>query len=258
VASLVGSVAVCALQLGARVQTAPARPDHVRSGAKDAGSATARVYEDDEIRVAIPTGWKVSAGDHPAVGPYTVNGRIAAGSSVTQAKGKLLLEEHGYTLALAFDTGYASPVGRFIEMLRIPWLNPDEAWTCSGQFIRTPQPVSRTLMLINLILDTGISKVRENCGIEKDVGNWTGEGTKRGFVGERRWFAGYFTTSDMGYFFQSAGDSCGEKTYTLTSDAETPNELPPFDDPNLKRVTTEAIDIVNSIHYKRCPPVTNP
>lgn len=77
-------------------------------------------------------------------------------------------------------------------------------------------------------------------------------------MGEQRWFAGYFTTADGGWFFDSEGDSCGQKVYTLTSRAQTPEGLPSPDDPSLRKVIQEAIDIVDSIQYKRCPPGAAP
>jgi len=73
-------------------------------------------------------------------------------------------------------------------------------------------------------------------------------------VGERRWFGGYFTTEDGGWFFESEGDACGEKAYTLTFEADSPDMLPVMGDSQLRRIIHEAIDIVDSIHYKRCPP----
>lgn len=70
-----------------------------------------------------------------------------------------------------------------------------------------------------------------------------------------RWFAGYFTSAGLSWFFESAGDdSCGAKAYTLTSNAKTPRTLPKADDPVLKEVVRQAIGLVASIHYKRCPP----
>jgi hypothetical protein len=223
-------------------------------------STPPKVYEDDEVKILIPAGWAISTRAHPAVEPYTINGMIAGGSSVLEAEGKLLVEKNGYTLAVAYHTGHASGIigGRFIEMLRIPWLDPDQAWTCSLHFGGIPQPASRTLMFMNLTFDTGDSKVRGSCGIQKGLGYWTDEGGNKSFVGERRWFAGYFTTADGGWFFQSDGVGCGEKAYTFTSQAKTPDELPVVGDPSLKKIIDEAIDIVDSIHYKRCAPATAP
>jgi hypothetical protein len=75
-------------------------------------------------------------------------------------------------------------------------------------------------------------------------------------VGYQRWFAANFTSASGGWFFASDGSGCGDKVYTLTSKAKTPEELPDPNDPNLKKTIAEAIDIVDSIQYKRCPPST--
>src|SRR5579872_3180411 len=114
------------------------------------GRTVPDVFEDDEVRIPIPNGWTVSSGDHPAVDPY---GNGAAGNSVDNAKGKLLLRKGRYTLAIAYDTEHASGVtgGRFIEALTIPWLDPMEAWECNGSFTAIPQPASRMLIFQNLI-----------------------------------------------------------------------------------------------------------
>ena len=109
-------------------------------------------------------------------------------------------------------------------------------------------------MFNNLIVDSGLSEVRQNCRIRKDLGNWVDQDTSESFVGERRWFGGYFTTEDGGWFFESEGDACGEKAYTLTFEADSPDMLPVMGDSQLRRIIHEAIDIVDSIHYKRCPP----
>lgn len=87
-----------------------------------------KVYEDDEVKIPIPADWKIATDDHPAIAPYD-----GAGSSIISAKGKLLLAKNGYTLALSYHTEQVSGIirGRFIEVLRIPWLSVDEAWDCS-------------------------------------------------------------------------------------------------------------------------------
>jgi len=81
-----------------------------------------------------------------------------------------------------------------------------------------------------------------------------GQGGGRQIVGDQRWYAGSFSTAEGGWFFPSEGTGCGQKAYTLTSKAKTPEELPLPDHFDLRKTITEAIDIVNSIHYKRCPP----
>jgi hypothetical protein len=223
---------------------------------------TAIVYEDKEIRVVIPSGWSVvpeSAIKRPD-GPA-----MSLGNSVSQGAGKLILETSRYTLGIAYNTSHASGVegGRFIEAFNIPWPGIDDAWTCSGQLREYPQPASRHLIFINLIVETGDEKVRENCAIQKELGSWRekdGQKEKEYDYGDRRWFGGYFTTEYGGYFFGGDSDGCGLKAYTLTSQATTPDGLPIADIPNqdnnheLEKTIQEAIDIVNSIQYKRCAP----
>lgn len=224
-------------------QVPSAKPRTSETETAQARPASPKVYEDDEVKIPIPAGWMIATGDHPAV--------------ISQAKsGLLLLAKNGYTLALAYHTEHASGIvgGRFIEVLRIPWLSADEAWDCSLHLGSYPQPASRTLMFINIFFPTGDPEVREKCGIKKALSYWTNEGGTRQIVGEQRWFAGRFTTAEGGWFFESDGTNCGKKAYTLTSKAKTPEELPVVGDPDLKKIVTEAIDIVDSVHYKRCPP----
>lgn len=248
---LVSGAVNCGLALKVDAQAPSTKSRTAETESAHAGRTSPKVFEDDEIKIRIPVGRIIATGDHPAVAPYD-----GTGSSITQAKGKLLLSKNGYTLALAYDTEHASGImgGRFIEMLRIPWLGADEAWDCSLYLGGYPQPASRTLMFMNITFRTDDTKVRETCGIPKDLGYLTNEGGEKHFVGEQRWFAGYFTTAGGGWFFQSDGNGCGDKAYTLTSKAETPDELPAVGDPDLKKTIAEAIDIVDSIHYKRCPP----
>lgn len=218
---------------------------------ENARRTSQKVYEDDEVRIEIPVGWTIATGDHPAVASYE-----GAGSSIVHADGRVLLAKNGYTLALAYHTEQVSGIigGRFIEVLRIPWLSADEAWDCSLHLGSYPQPASKTLMFMNTFFPTGDPEVREKCGIKKALSYWTNDGGTRQIVGEQRWFAGSFTTADGGWFFESDGANCGKKAYTLTSKAKTPEELPVVGDPVLKKIVTEAIDIVDSIHYKRCAP----
>ena len=116
-----------------------------------------------------------------------------------------------------------------------------------------PEPASRTLLFENMLIDTGDAHVRANCGIPRDLTEVVGSGAEKTFVGERRWYGGYFTTR-RGYFFDEGRRDCESKVYSLTSAAKTPAELPASEDPHLAQITQEAIDIVDSIHYKRCTP----
>jgi len=203
------------------------------------------VYGDREIEVKISKGWRI------------------LGTGNEEPRGRLLLEKDHYTLSLAYHTGQASGIigGRFTEILRIPWPGLDDEWTCSGYLRQVSWPASRHLLFVNLIVDSGDAKVRENCGIQKALGTWIEKGGQKRFdFGDERWFGGYFTTESAGYFFGGDADGCGLKAYTLTSQATTPEQLPIADIPNqdnnpaLEQIIQEAIDIVNSIHYKRCAP----
>jgi len=242
-------VVTCGLAVEMQAQTQSVKSDANAERSSQMSRMPARVYEDDEIKVVIPAGWTISSGD-----------RSAAQSASIGGDHRLLLVNNRYTLELAYDTDHASGVngGRFIEAFTIPWLDEDDAWDCSLHIRGKPQPVNRALMFMNLILDSGDASVREKCGIQKDLGYWTENGGTKIFVGERRWFGGYFTTAAQSWFFESRGDDCGEKAYTLTSKAKTPDELPDENDSGLKKIINEAITIVDSIHYKRCPPANAP
>lgn len=238
-------------------QVNPSQSDHTVTHVPLAHGKPTNIYEDAEIKLVIPPDWKIVP-DNEIVN----NGRPGAslGNSIRQAKGKLLLENSGYTLGIAYNTTRPSGIvgGRFIEVFNIPWPDVDDAWTCSLYLGSYAQPASRVLIFTNLTVDSGDAKVRENCGIHKDFGRWIEKNGSRTFEAERRWFGGFFTTAGGGYFFDSSGDGCGEKAYTLTFQASMPDRLPVVAEPGLNRMIHEAIDIVDSIHYKRCPPATSP
>jgi hypothetical protein len=204
------------------------------------------IYGDSDIKVAIPAGWRI-------LSDAEIRKSRAAdslGNSLSQGEGKLVLEKDKYILALAYRTGHASGVegGRFIEAFNIPWPEVDDEWTCSGYLKQRSQPASRTLMFTSFIVEPG-PEILKNCGIKIDSRAW---GDENGMT--RRWYGGYFTT-DGSYFFDSDGDGCGEKAYTFTFRSRTAEGLPNVNDPALKKMIEEAIDIVNSIEYKRCKPV---
>ena len=238
-------VVVCGLTIQTCAQVGSRKSKQTKSRV----SRRAAVYEDAEVRIVIPRAWTVVTSDGSGTGPF-----VNLGSSVVDAEGKVLLTKAGYTLGIAYNTEQASGIegGRFIEVFNIPWTDADDAWTCSLYLTGNPQPASRVLIFINLTANTGDPKVQENCGIAKDLGHWTSD--HKDLVGEQRWFAGYFTTAPGRWFFKSDGSGCGEKAYTLTTWAKRPEDLPNFDDPALVEIVKEAIHIVDSIHYKRCPP----
>jgi hypothetical protein len=236
----VASAVACGPVIKAYSQSPVAKSQTAQNQKGNLSGTSPKVFEDDEVKAPIPAGWEVLKRAHAVVLPSTR---------------ELLLEKDGSTLDLLFDTQQTSGIagGRFIEIFTIPWLGPNQAWDCSLHFIRVPEPVSHALMFIKLTLATGDSRVREICGIGKDLSYRT-QGGKGRIIGYRRWFGGFFSNGLAGWFFDSKGAGCGEKAYTLTSSAKTPEKLPIIGDPNLKRITNEAIDIVHSIQYKRCPP----
>jgi hypothetical protein len=129
----------------------------------------------------------------------------------------LLLQKEGYTLALAYLTSHASGAEgcRFIEAFTIPGLTPDAAWgSCSGAATYIAEPARRTLLFQNILINTGLPDVRAKCGIPRDLGQWVGNGLGKRFLGEQRWYAGYFTSS-RGYFFNESGEPCESKLYSL-------------------------------------------
>jgi len=229
--------------ISVHAQTHPLESKHASSPSFEQRSPN--VYEDREVKVLIPAGWS-----------------ILSNQREKSSEGRLLLEKTGYTLSLAYHASQASGIegGRFIEVFNIPWPGLDDAWTCSGYLREAPWPASRHLIFINVIVETGDPKVRENCGIQKELGYWSEKDGHKEYDGDRRWFGGYFTTESRGYFFGGNDDGCGLKAYTLTSQATTLERLPIADIPNqnnnpaLEKIINQAIDIVNSIRYKQCKP----
>jgi hypothetical protein len=206
-----------------------------RAGGHRTGPDT---YEDDEVKVAIPAGWTRMPGKHP--------------------EGTLLLAKDSYILTVQHRSGHATggTGGRFIEAFSIPWLNTDNAWTCSTVLRQIPQPASRTLLFENILINTADPHVRSQCGIPKDLSKELGAGSTRKFAEANRWFAGYFTSGVGGYFFDGSAPNSGclSKVYKLSAAAQRPEQLPLPQDPHLQRIIQESIDIVGSIHYKACAP----
>jgi hypothetical protein len=202
-------------------------------------TTTSRIYEDDQFRIVVPPGWTAGNLDRPGERYPT------AGPSIPYPGTGLVLTKQEYTLALAHSAGHASPNGRFGEVLRMPWL-PDVAdEDACGRYLReVAEPVDRKLIFINLVFAIDDSVGLKTCKVQEDEAS--------------RWFAGYFTTAQGHWFFGSDGADCAEKVYSLTSGAMNPTELPDRDDPVLRKITGEAIDIVASIHYKRCHPASPP
>ena len=230
-----------------------ATPSKASSATEASRQQSARVYEDDEIKIEVPQGWRLATVSHLETRRYMIHGKPVLRSSRVRTRGKILLQKNGYILSLAYNT-FTAGSGRFIEAFSIPWLNVMQAWTCSLYFQRIPQPANSKLLFMNLILRPGGSQVNKACGIKKGFGESITAG-KHEYFGGDRWYAGYFS-ADEDYFFGSEGEDCGFKSYSLTTDAKIPEQLPPTDDPQLHKMILEAIDIVNSIHYKRCAPLS--
>jgi len=105
------------------------------------------------------------------------------------------------------------------------------------------------LIFDDIIVDEMDPRGIESCNLSKRPGDW---GDRNGM--KRRWYGGYFTTAEGGYFFDSKDEECGLKAYTLTFQEKIPERLPLLGDPSLLRMIREAVDVVNSIHYKKCAP----
>jgi hypothetical protein len=207
------------------------------------------IYEDSEIRLTVLPDWNVAA-----------ESRVER--LTKPASGVLVLERGGYRLKLAYHTDHASGIigGRFVEAFDFGWPGLEDPWNCSLYLQPDPQPVSRRLILINLILDTGDEKVQQNCGIPRSLGFWHSRNGTKEFVAERRWFGAYFTPAEGEYFWGGNTDGCGFKSYTLTPTKSVPGQFPDAGNPilgnvpGIEQTIRRAIDIVNSIQYKRCSP----
>jgi hypothetical protein len=253
-------LAVIVLACGAsRATHAQSRPGQGPSGRNDARSkhTSPQVFEDSEVRIAVPVGWRIVPREEMLRNDGV---SVSLGNSVSQPKGGLILERNGYTLSIAYDTDHASPVegGRFLEVFNIPWPDVDDGSNCALYPGGDAQPASRVLVFRNITVDTSDLNVQKNCGIPESLGHCTADGCMPYLNGERRWFGGFFTTAAGGLFFNSLGDECGQKAYTLTTKAKTADHLPVPADPKLEKVIQQAIDIVDSIHYKRCAPSGTP
>ncbi len=227
-------------------------------GSATAAKAKSNLYEDDEVKIAIPAGWVRTSGEHPFLG-----------SSISAADAKLILEKDGYILGLAFRTSHVSGVvgGRFGEAFAIPWLTAipslgqDQPSTCGLALKEIPQPAGRVLMFVNTVIDTANAKTRKECGIPRVFEEWfspPGAPQAGKQVTTEKWFGGYFSNGDAGWFLGETTDSstetCETKMYSLTTSAERPEQLPSPQNAHLESIIQESIDIVDSIQYKRCAP----
>lgn len=215
----------------------------------------ADVFEDDEVRIPILAGWKRALQFSPSShNPF--HGSDNGKPRDFPITGTLLLQRDGYTLTLAYDTQQVSGVigGRIIEIFDIPWVaeSPGDEWACAGSFSSVPQPAGRMLLFRNLIVDSGSEHTREACNIPV----LTAKTSPGAGDGRQRWFGGYFTTSQGGYYIdQDCGQSlCRQLAYTLSTSAKTAGDLPEPDDPLLAEIVQQAIDIVESIEYKKYQP----
>jgi len=237
-----GSNTLAQQQVNSGRETAPAEPKiHLSQSRPDARGS---IYEDREIKVSVPWGWKILKVGSPD-DPLVAHPPSVAQTFIPPPGRGLLLESRGYTLTLAY-TGHGSPIlgGRFPEVFTIPW--PSDVWACGVSFRKNPVSSSGRLKFFSLILDNPTAQEREFCGLPEHA------------LFANRWFAGYFSSVSGRWFFRSKGPDCPEKAYTLTTEAKTPSELPDASDSVLNRVIKEAIGIVASIRYKRCPPAPVP
>jgi hypothetical protein len=244
-AILLHSAALCwVLPTISPAQTPPLGSKQGQVKKTDTALLSKKIFEDDRVRILIPPGWKVLKVGSPD-DPRAAHPPAVPQTFIPSPGHGLLLSSKGYTLTLAYATGHASPIigGRFPEVFTIPW--PSDSWACGDGFQKIERRTGHEMRFVSLILDNPNAQIREFCGLPENA------------VFTHRWFAGYFTTADEGWFFPSEGDDCPEKAYTLTSNAKIPAELPHAGDPLLKQTIDEAIGIVASIRYKRCPPLSD-
>src|SRR2546423_1765812 len=229
----------------ARGQSLPKSPATQSSHASERSRNSPSVYEDRYVRIKIPEGWKIAETGFSEDDPRMPHRPGVPQTFMPTPGSGLLLTKMNYTLTIAYKTGHASPItgGRFIEVIRIPWLEEiSDSWGCSTYLRQIPQPMNKNLMFVNLGFDHPNSESRTQCQLPVD------------FAVGRRWLAGYFTTTLGAWYFESGGPGCPEKAYTLTSGAEKPFELPDPNDAVLRKIIHEAIGTVASILYKICPP----
>jgi hypothetical protein len=242
------SAALCwMLATNSPAQASPAESKPGQVEKTHAPIPSKKVFEDEEVRILVPPGWEVMKVGSPD-DPLAAHPPAVAQTFIPSPGRGLLLSSRGYTLALAYETGHAGPIkgGRFTDLFSMPWISDaSEMWACGDYLRRVPQPASRELLFVNLSFGHPDPEIREKCGIPENVHI------------DRHWFGGYFSTAGAPYFFNASGADCAMKAYTLTSDAKTPDEMPMADDPALRKIISEAIAIVTSVHYKRCPPLSD-
>jgi len=213
-------------------------------------------FEDDRIRVEVPTGWSLQPVVGHTGGVPSVD--IQLGALLTKGRYKIYLLTH---------SGHASGIagGRFSEIVQYvsPWIDMSEA-----PWLPCPTSGSKSLEKGKLSrYDFYFDTLHANRKALKDCGSPTMKGNL--------WYGSHFAEecvsdnvpSDCGGPFLDYSGLGGAKprprtdtendwtetpqaVYAVTFDTLNPNELPRKDDPRLGRVLQEATAIVNSIVYK--------
>jgi hypothetical protein len=134
----------------------------------------------------------------------------------------------------------------------------DRAGRCGDHLTSGPQPASRTLMFVNLLMDSGIADIRKSCGVPEVLAQWFSVPQDGPQATTRRSVGGFFSTEVYRWFLDgtpgSFTETCKTRMYSLTTSAKRPGQLQRPSYPQLQRIIQESINIVDSIEYKRCAP----
>lgn len=208
------------------------------------------VFEDDRIRVEIPSGWSVQPATVQVSGDKPLE--LLIGALLTKGKYRLYLLSH-YEQASGIEGGRFSEVVQFVS----PWIDMSESpWLpCPSKIQGSEEVTDKKLTRQDLYFDTALASKKAIA----DCGNPSVKGTL--------WYGSYFvetchgkdTPRACGGFFLTYQDLSGkypqprtewQMVYAMTLDTRTPDDLPMKDEPGLRAVLREASEIVGSIVYK--------
>jgi len=208
--------------------------------------ATGHFYEDDRIRVLIPTGWVAK--------PLPETTEITTGTQTYQVPIGGVLSEAGYRIYLLTHYGQASGIqgGRFGEISKYvsPWMKVEDPWGCIDALSEAVTPVTEVLSRVDLFFDSsplGPSAFSDCRHLHSPVKApvWFGSFFSQASSQVR---SGFFLTFPLGK--KEIEDPEEEMVFALTIDTKNPEALPAKTDRELGEFLHEASEIVRSIRYK--------
>jgi hypothetical protein len=211
----------------------------------DSVRASGIVYQDDRIRIAVPSDWAVKQLTETTSGDRIAS--IPIGVVLIKGSFRIYLLTH-YSQASGVVGGRFGEISRYVA----PWLKDSDPWACFNAFAKATIPVTNQLIRVDLFLDskpnnkssdTDCLRLGRYRRVPVWLGSYFGSPSKTGAL------PGFFLN-----FPVSKSDSVNTKqqqmVMTAAMDADSPDTLPPKTNESLRRFLNEASALVGSIAYK--------